>query len=93
MKDHDLLQLPFDQFFELEYLLVALLTPQNDVQLCQRRLVFVELPLHQGVIVHERLGARDLFEQKVVQPRGVISAQHLIGTALHLKVGLRGSLW
>lgn len=46
LQHNNLLELILDHLLELEDLLIALLTSQDHIQLCQSRLILVKLSLH-----------------------------------------------
>ena len=55
LQDNDLLELALDKLLKLKDRLIFLVAPQDDVQLCKRRLILVELSLHESVVSHQRL--------------------------------------
>ena len=51
----DLLQLILHKLFQVVNHLVPCIVAQDDVKLGKRRLIFVKRPLHEGVVLHQRL--------------------------------------
>jgi len=44
--------------------------------------------LHEGVVLHQRFGARDLFHEELVEARSVVLAKQVVSIALNLIVGI-----
>ena len=88
LKDQNLLELTLNELLQFKNGLVALVTAQDYVELCERGLIFVELALHEGIVIHESLRSSDLLQYEVVQARGVVLAQHLVSASLDLVVAL-----
>ena len=67
LEHNDLLELILDELLQLKDGLVLLIVSENDVQFGQRGLILIQLPLHEGVVPHERLRTSDLLHQQIVQ--------------------------
>ena len=48
--------------------------------------------MHEGIIVHQRLGAGDLLEHEVMQACRMVLSEHLVGIPLHRVVAVCAGL-
>ena len=92
LKHDNLLQLTFDQFFELVDALIAFVASEDDVELGKGCFILVELALHEGVVRHEGFRSLHLLHQELMQSRRMTLPKHLVGISLNLIVRIVGRL-